>query len=96
MEDRIREHDVKRILAFYKHNASGTISDGDRHNAYYLCWKYKGKKDRLWKRLEKKYGQPVLTLKEYEEMEATAAVAAAQEEEENLDLDGEETTSEEL
>lgn len=96
VEDRIREHDVKRVLAFYKQVAPGSINDGDKHNAHYLCWKYKGKKDKLWKRLEKKYGAPVLTLKEYEEMEAEAAAAAEQEEEDNVNLDEEESPSEEL
>ena len=110
VEDRIRERDVKRLLAYYKQTAPGTINDGDRHNAYYLCWKYKGKKDKLWKRLETKYGHPVLTLKEYEELEAeqeeAAAAAAeqeekdtaagAQEDDENVDLDAEDNTKEEL
>ena len=96
VEDRIRERDVKRILAFYHHAAPNTISDGDRHNAYYLCWKYKGKKDKLWKRLESKYDMPVLSLKEYEELEAEeAAVAAALEkEEEEMDLDADDNKKE--
>ena len=80
---------MKRILAFYKHVAPNTINDGDKGNAYYLCWKYKGKKNKLWRRLETKYDQPVLTLKEYEELEAEAAAKAKEEEEENLDLDDE-------
>ncbi len=89
VDERIREHDVKRILAYYKSVAPGTINDGDKGNAYYLCWKYKGKKAKLWKRLETKYGSPVLTLKEYEEIEAEAAAKAKEEEEENVDLDDE-------
>jgi hypothetical protein len=101
VEDRIRERDVKRVLAFYKHAAPGTIIDGDKHNAYYLCWKYKNKKDKLWKRLETKYDTPVLSLKEYEELEAeeeaaaAAAAAAAEEaEDEDLDLDAEDSKEE--
>lgn len=96
VEDRIRKHDVKRVLAFYKNVAPGTINDGDQHNAHYLCWKYKGKKDKLWRRLEKKYGFPVLTLEEYEDLEAAAAAEKEKEEEENVDLDAEDETKEEL
>lgn len=29
-------------------------------NARYLVWKYRYKKQKLWKNLEKKYGEPVL------------------------------------
>lgn len=68
IDDRIRKHDVKRILAFYKQAAPGTMNDGDNHNAQYLCWKYKGTKDKLWRRLETKYGEPVKELHEYEAM----------------------------
>lgn len=107
IEDRIRERDVKRLLGFYKQNVPGSINDGDRNNAYYLCWKYKGKKDKLWKRLESKYGEPILTLKEYEELEAEQEAAAAaekeddaktteEEDDENVDLDEEDNTKEEL
>lgn len=96
VEDRIRERDVTRVLKYYKHVAPGTISDGDRHNAYYLCWKYKNKKDKLWKKLEHKYGVPVLQTKEYEAIEAeeeAAAAAKAASEPEEVDLDEEENTS---
>lgn len=44
------------------------MNDGDNHNAQYLCWKYKGTKDKLWRRLETKYGEPVKELHEYEAM----------------------------
>ena len=69
---------------------------GDKHNAYYLRWKYKGKKDILWKRLESKYDMPVLLLKEYEELEAeeAAAAAALEEEEEEMDLDADDNKEE--
>ena len=43
------------------------MSDGDVHNARYLVWKYKNKKEKLWKSLEKKYGAPVLKEDEWPE-----------------------------
>jgi len=70
-DDRIRKHDVKKILAYYKHAAPGTLNDGDNHNAQYLCWKYKGKKDKLWRRLETKYGIPMRELNEWDDEEET-------------------------
>ena len=92
---------MKRLLSYYKAVAPGTINDGDQHNAHYLCWKYKGKKEKLWKRLETKYGEPVLSIQEYEELEAEMEAqageqAAKEEEEEDIDLDAEENNKEEL
>ena len=59
MEEKIFERDVKRVLAFYKHAAPGSISDGDERNARWLVYKYKGRKDKLWRRLEVKYDMEV-------------------------------------
>jgi hypothetical protein len=59
------KRDVKRLLAYYEHIVPGTISDGDEQNARYLVWKYRSKKERLWKILEKKYGEPVLYANEW-------------------------------
>ncbi len=86
---------MNRVLAFYKNVAPGSINDGDKGNAYYLVWKYKGKKAKLWRRLEAKYGYPVLTLKEYQTIQAEAdaaaeAAAKAKEEVDDLNLDEEE------
>jgi hypothetical protein len=67
VEEKIFERDTKRLLAYYKHIVPGSIMDGDLHNAQYLVWKYRGKKDKLWKRLETKYGVPVLHPDEYED-----------------------------
>lgn len=69
VEERIFEHDTRRLLAYYKHVVPGSFNDGDEHNARYLVWKYKGKKHKLWRRLELKYGEPILQLHEYEELE---------------------------
>lgn len=68
--------------------------DGDEHNARYLVWKYRGKKDKLWKRLETKYGAAVLDIYEYPEKEEANE---EDEEVENLDEqstddDGEKTS----
>jgi len=84
IDDRIREYDVKKILAYYKHACPGTINDGDERNAYYLTWKYKGRKDKLWKRLENKYGILVREVDEWDDDDNT------EEEEEEVDLDEQE------
>ncbi|GAX24304.1 hypothetical protein FisN_4Lh416 [Fistulifera solaris] len=60
------KRDVKRLLAYYKHVIPGSISDGDENNARYLVWKYRNQKEKLWKTLEKKYGEPVLYPDEWE------------------------------
>jgi hypothetical protein len=93
VEERVFERDTKRLLAYYKHVVPGSIMDGDEHNARYLVWKYRGKKDKLWKRLETKYGEPVLGIHEYPEEEE---VAEEEQDVENLDemTDGEEKSSE--
>ena len=82
MEEKIFERDTKRLLAYYKHAVPGSIMDGDEHNAQYLVWKYRGKKDKLWKRLESKYGIPVLHAHEYKDEEEEAK---EDEDVENLD-----------
>lgn len=82
VEERVFERDTKRLLAYYKHVVPGSIMDGDEHNARYLVWKYRGKKNKLWKRLETKYGEPVLEIHEYPEAEE---VNEDEEDVENLD-----------
>lgn len=81
VEERVFERDTRRLLAYYKHVVPGSIMDGDEHNARYLVWKYRGKKNKLWKRLETKYGEPVLGIHEYPEEEE----AKEEEDVENLD-----------
>ena len=93
-EDRVFERDTKRLLAYYKHVIPGSMSDGDLQNARYLVWKYRGKKEKLWKSLEKKYGEPVLHEWEWPEEEEAADDGTEEEaEEENLD-DAEEQAQE--
>lgn len=67
VEDTVAKRDVERILKFYKHVLPGSFSDGDTHNARYLVWKYRGKMESLWKKLETKYGVPVLHPNEWDE-----------------------------
>lgn len=83
-EEHVFERDTKRLLKYYKHAAPNTLADGDLHNARYLVWKYRGKKKALWKRLEKKYGVPVL---EEWEWEVENETKDDESEEENLDED---------
>eukprot|EP00529_Nitzschia_sp_RCC80_P010169 CAMPEP_0113511806 /NCGR_PEP_ID=MMETSP0014_2-20120614/38964_1 /TAXON_ID=2857 /ORGANISM="Nitzschia sp." /LENGTH=792 /DNA_ID=CAMNT_0000408045 /DNA_START=39 /DNA_END=2417 /DNA_ORIENTATION=+ /assembly_acc=CAM_ASM_000159 len=66
-EEHVFERDTRRLLSYYKHVIPGSMSDGDLHNARYLVWKYKNKKEKLWKSLEKKYGSPVLQEDEWPE-----------------------------
>jgi len=87
-DDQTRKRDVKKVLAFYKNVAPGTINDGDERNAQYLCWKYKGKKDKLWRRLEAKYDHPMRELHEWDdEEEETGTHEKVDEDEEEEDLD---------
>jgi hypothetical protein len=81
-EESVFERDTRRLLAFYKHVLPGSIQDGDLHNARYLVWKYRGKKEKLWRSLEKKYGSPVLLEHEWRD-----EVAQQNNEEEHEDLD---------
>lgn len=82
-EERVFERDTQRLLAYYKHILPGSSQDGDLHNSRYLVWKYRGKKDKLWRILEKKYGEPVLYAHEY--TDAVKEAAPDEEEEQNLD-----------
>lgn len=91
VEERVFERDTKRLLTYYKHVVPNSIMDGDEHNARYLVWKYRGKKDRLWKRLENKYGEPVLQTHEYEALEDSKE---EEEDVENLDETAEEGSEE--
>ena len=86
MEERIFERDTQRVLAYYKHAAPNSFHDGDERHARYMVWKYKGKKDKLWRRLEAKYGIPVKHAWEWPEEVETET---KKEEDEAEDLDGE-------
>lgn len=89
-EEAVFERDTNRLLAYYKHVLPGSMQDGDEHNARYLVWKYRGKKDKLWRVLEKKYGHPVLHANEWPDVEEEEDEG----EEEEQDLDNEEEEKE--
>ena len=73
VEERIFERDTQRVLAYYKHASPNSFHDGDERQARYLVWKYKGKKDALWRRLEAKYGVPVKHAWEWDDEEEDGA-----------------------
>ena len=83
-EERVFERDTRRLLAYYKHVIPGSLSDGDLNNARYVVWKYRNKKEKLWKSLEKKYGEPVLLEHEWPEDEEETGEPETTDEE-NLD-----------
>jgi hypothetical protein len=93
-DDYVLNRDTERLLAFYKHALPGSYQDGDLHSARYTCYKYRYKKAKLWRNLEKKYGVPVLTVKEYEAMDKKKSNEPPEEESETVDLDDEPTTDE--
>jgi hypothetical protein len=85
-EEHVFKRDTRKLLAYYKHALPGSFADGDELNARYLVWKYRGKKDKLWKRLEKKYGVPVREVHEW----GDEAEGDRDEEVEEEDLDAKE------
>lgn len=86
-EEHVFQRDTKRLLAYYKHVIPGSMSDGDQQNARYLVWKYRYKKQKLWKNLEKKYGEPVLEEHEWPDADQDGESAENDEQEEDLDSD---------
>mmetsp|Transcript_21010 Transcript_21010/g.30276 ORF Transcript_21010/g.30276 Transcript_21010/m.30276 type:complete len:796 (+) Transcript_21010:1-2388(+) len=68
-EEHVFNRDTARLLTYYKNVLPGSLADGDERNARYLVWKYRNKKQKLWKRLEVKYGEPVLEIHEWPEPE---------------------------
>lgn len=85
--ERQRELCAAKVLAFYKRAAPNTINDGDEHHAHYTCYKYRGNVEKLYKKLERKYGMPVLEVHEWEDEETTEESSEEEEQEENLDED---------
>lgn len=60
----------------------------------YTCYKYRSKKEKLWRNLEKKYGEPVLDMKDYEALFAeteTGGATKPEAEEDTVNLDDETT-----
>lgn len=90
-DERVFKRDTSKLLAYYKHAVPGSYQDGDFHNARYLVWKYKGKKNKLWRRLESKYGVEVKEEWEWPEDEEENK---STDEEVVDDLDGEEERTE--
>lgn len=85
-EQYVFERDTARLLAYYKNVVPGSISDGDVRNAQYLVYKYRGKKEKLWKNLEKKYGIAVLDTHEWPDSGNTNdSKGQGDDEEEDLD-----------
>ena len=91
-EEHVFKRDVKRLMTYYKHTIPGSMADGDEHNAMYLVWKYRHKKDRLWRMLEKKYGEPVLQTDEYPDKVQEKVKDG---DEETVDLDGDDENTNE-
>jgi len=93
VEERIFDRDTQRVLAYYKHAAANSFHDGDERQARYLVWKYKGKKDALWRRLEAKYGVPVRHAWEWDDEEVDGT---KDDDEAAEDLDGGEDEEDEM
>ena len=58
-----------------------------------MVWKYRYKKDKLWKKLEKKYGVPVLEEHEWADAKQGDGASDDNDEHEDLDTEGGETSS---
>jgi uncharacterized protein with LGFP repeats len=87
VDERIFKRDVKKLLAYYKHVAPGSISDGDEYNAQYLVWKFQNKKNKLWKKLEDKYGIPVREADEWVDAPEQKKSKIVDEDHDDLDND---------
>ncbi len=87
-EERVFERDTRRLLAYYKHVLPGSLLDGDENNARYVVYKYRHKKEKLWRGLERKYDIPVLQEDEWEEY-----MANQEDGDEHEDLDADEDDS---
>lgn len=88
-EDKVFERDTRRLLAYYKHVLPGSMLDGDVNNARYVIYKYRNKKEKLWKGLEKKYDIPVYLEDEWEDYLEQQEDG---DEAEDLDDEGEDST----
>mmetsp|Transcript_31009 Transcript_31009/g.92957 ORF Transcript_31009/g.92957 Transcript_31009/m.92957 type:complete len:866 (-) Transcript_31009:1961-4558(-) len=99
VEEKVFERDTRRVLAYYKRAATNSLHDGDLQGARYLVWKYKGKKAKLWRRLEAKYDMPVKHEWEWDDGLDDPKQDDEEEEEQNLDDEeekkGEDATKEE-
>mmetsp|Transcript_2748 Transcript_2748/g.4162 ORF Transcript_2748/g.4162 Transcript_2748/m.4162 type:complete len:820 (+) Transcript_2748:73-2532(+) len=96
LEDFIFQRDTKRVLAYYKRAVPNSMHDGDENGARYLVYKYRHKKDKLWLRLQKKYGYPIpedwtLFVKEVLEETTDNPISEGAPKEDASDLDMDET-----
>jgi hypothetical protein len=82
-EEHVFNRDTERLLAYYKHVLPGSIHDGDLNSARYAVYRYRSKKEKLWKMLEKKYEEPVRHVGEWEGYDDGKGT----DEEETVDLD---------
>jgi hypothetical protein len=83
-EEHVFKRDTERVLAYYKHILPGSMHDGDVDGARYVVWKYRSKKEQLWRLLEKKYEVPVRQADEWADYDDGKG---STDDEETLDLD---------
>ena len=93
-EERVFERDTRRLLAYYKHVLTGSLLDGDVQNARYVVYRYRNKKNKLWKGLEKKYDVPVYLEDEWGDYTEGGEDSDESEDHEDLDADEEDSTEE--
>jgi len=90
VEERVFNRDVQRLLKYYKIATPGGLQDGDKRNAQYLVYKYKNKKEKLWRMLEKKYDVPAPdNWDDWEHLE-NVDLDVPEEDDQDIDLDDQE------
>lgn len=94
-DDRVQRLDTERLLKYYRLASKGSMADGDFHQARYVVYKYRNKKDKLWKKLERKYDLKVPELWEFPEGLMDDDPVVEEEKEDVEDLDAEKEKEEE-
>ena len=84
-EEHVFKRDTERLLAYYKHVLPGSMHDGDVDSARYVVYRYRNKKDKLWKMLEKKYEEEVRHVGEWGDYDDGKGTGTT--DEETMDLD---------
>jgi hypothetical protein len=82
-EEHVFKRDTERLLEYYKHVLPGTINDGNLNGARYAVYRYRNKKEKLWKMLEKKYDEAVRHVGEWDDYDDGKGTT----DEETVDLD---------
>jgi hypothetical protein len=82
-EEHVFKRDTERLLAYYKHVLPGSMHDGDVDGARYVVYRYRYKKAKLWKMLEKKYEEEVRHVGEWGDYDDGKGTT----DEETMDLD---------